>query len=203
MSRQISFEVYAFDGARWSLQQNFGGSQREQALDAAHRIYGQSHIKGVRVIQETLDTDTGEASEKSLLSRTKSDDVPKNLNKEIKVAAKQAAPSGGGKSKADQEKKPKAVISKPVPGAPVPPEPVAKPVASVVVPQHTDLTDYVYLRAIATRFAGAVAGGGGAPAGGERLPAPRGHHLPGAGGAPGAGWAHCAGRAVRRECQRN
>lgn len=169
MSRQVSFEVYAFDGARWSLQQNFAGGQREQALDAAQRIYAQSHIKGVRVIQETFDPDSGEASEKSLLSRTKSDDVPKNLNKEIKVPKQSAPPGGGGRNKPDKEKTPRPVTSKPVPGAPVPAELAPKPVASVTVPQDADAIDYVYLRAMAGRLAGAVAGGSVLAAGGSLL----------------------------------
>jgi class 3 adenylate cyclase len=163
---QVSFEVYAFDGARWSLQQNFSAGQREAALEAAHRIYGQAHIKGVRVIQETFDPATGEASEKSLLSRTKSDDVPKSLKKEIR-APKAAAPPGAPKAKA--EKKTSAVSSKAVPGAPVPKDMAPKAVASVTVPGAGGKIALAYVRAKASRFTGALAGGSVLAAGGSLL----------------------------------
>lgn len=164
---QISFEVYAFDGTRWSLQQTFPAGQRETALEAAHQIYGQAHIKGVRVIQESFDPATGEASEKSLLSRTKSDDVPKNLSKEVRVP-KAAAPPGAVKPK--PEKKATTVGSKAVPGVPVPgAERAPKPVASKTVPQEGGALDFVHMRAVAGRLAGAVAGGSVLAAGGSLL----------------------------------
>lgn len=163
---QVSFEVYAFDGTRWSLQQNFTAGQRESALEAAHRIYGQAHIKGVRVIQETFDPATGEASEKSLLSRTKSDDVPKNLSKEIRVPKATAPP---GQVKAKPEKKQAAVNSKAVPGAPAPAERAPRPVASVAVARDSEAIDFVRVRAITGRLAGAVAGGSVLAAGGSLL----------------------------------
>lgn len=152
---QVSFEVYAFDGARWSLQQNFSAGQREAALEAAYRIYGQAHIKGVRVIQETFDPATGEASEKSLLSRTKSDDVPKSLKKEIR-APKAAAPAGAPKAKQEKEKK-TPVSSKAVPGAPVPKDMAPKAVASVTVPGAGGRIALAYVRAKASRSARAAA----------------------------------------------
>jgi class 3 adenylate cyclase len=165
---QISFEVYAFDGARWSLQQNFSAGQREAALEAAHQIYGQAHIKGVRVIQETFDPGTGEASEKSLLSRTKSDDVPKSLKKEIR-APKAAAPPGAPAVKTKPEKKSSAVSSKPVTDAPVPKDVAPKAVASATVSGAGGKMDFAYVRAKASRFTGALAGGSVLAAGGSLL----------------------------------
>jgi len=111
---QTSIEVYAFDGARWTIQQTFSGSQRQAALDFAKEIYAQDHIKGVRVVQETYDDSDGGSNQKTLLTRTKSDDVPKSLNKEIKQPAA-AAP----KPQAEPPR-PAAVASKIVPDAPVP-----------------------------------------------------------------------------------
>jgi class 3 adenylate cyclase len=112
---QVTYELYAFDGARWSLQETFTGAQRERALDTAQRMYGESHITGVRVMQESYDADTGESIEKAILTRTKSDDVPKNLKKEIKQPKALDPP---GKGPAPKPAKAKPVASKPVPGAP-------------------------------------------------------------------------------------
>jgi class 3 adenylate cyclase len=109
---QTSFEVYAFDGARWTIQQTYSGHQRQAALDFAKEIYAQEHIKGVRVVQDTFDDGEGGGSQKTILTRTKSDDVPKSLNKEIKQPI--AAP---GKPKPEPAKR---VASKIVPDAPVP-----------------------------------------------------------------------------------
>src|SRR5258708_3277906 len=108
---QVAFEIYAFDGARWVLQQTFGASQREQALDWGQQLYAQSHVRGVRVIQETFDAASGESKQKSLLTRTKSDAVPKDLNREI-VGAKAMEPPG----RAPRKSAP--VASRPVPGLP-------------------------------------------------------------------------------------
>jgi adenylate cyclase len=120
---QVTIYVYAFDGARWTVQQTFPERQRDQATEWAHELYGQSHIKGVRVVQETYDEETGDSREKTLLTRTKSDDVPKSLNKEVK-ADKPAAPP-----KAAPAKKPAVVASRPVDGIPGP-RPAAAPSAS-------------------------------------------------------------------------
>lgn len=94
---QVTFEVYAFDGARWSLQQTFSSAQRDDALEWANELYGQPHVKGVRVMQETFDAASGESTEKSLLTRTKSDAVPKSLNKEI-AGPKALDPPGAAKA---------------------------------------------------------------------------------------------------------
>ena len=110
---QITFELYAFDGRRWILQQTFAAAQREAATATAQELYGQPHIKGVRVIQETYDPDSGESDEKTVLSRTKSDDVPKSLKKEIAKAPEPAKP-------APRKKAARPVASKPVAGIPQP-----------------------------------------------------------------------------------
>lgn len=89
---QVTFDVYAFDGGRWTLQQTFTASQREQAVDWAQELYGQPHIKGVRVVQESYDPATGESQEKNVLTRTKSDTVPKSLNKEIRESKAKEPP---------------------------------------------------------------------------------------------------------------
>lgn len=128
---QIAFEVYAFDGARWVLQQTFGAAQREQALDWGQQLYAQSQVRGVRVIQETFDAATGGSKQKSLLTRTKSDAVPKNLNKEV-VGAKLTEPAGRASPPA---RKFAPVASRPVPGIPVPrpasPAPPPAPTAAM------------------------------------------------------------------------
>jgi class 3 adenylate cyclase len=113
---QVTFEVYAFDGARWTLQQTFSSAQREKALELGQEIYGQNHVKGVRVMQETFDDKTGESKQKSLLTRTKSDAVPKNLNKEL-ATPKQMDPPGRAPAPA---KKHRPVASRAVPGAAAP-----------------------------------------------------------------------------------
>jgi adenylate cyclase len=108
---QITFEVYAFDGRRWTLQQTFSASQREAATALAQELYAEPHLRGVRVMQETYDPETGESDEKPLLTRTKSDDVPKNLKKEIGKAPEPAKPAA-------KKKTPPPVASKPVAGLP-------------------------------------------------------------------------------------
>jgi len=119
---QITFEVYAFDGRRWVLQQTFAAAQREPATALAQELYAQPHIKGVRVIQETYDPETGGSDEKTLLTRTKSEDVPKSLKKEIAKAPEPAKPP-------PKKKAPRSVASKPVAGIPQP-APAAAPKAS-------------------------------------------------------------------------
>jgi class 3 adenylate cyclase len=111
---QVSFEVYAFDGARWTLQQTFTSTQHDRALEFGQELYGHAHVKGVRVIQETFDDKSGESKQKSLLTRTKSEAVPKNLNKEI-TQPKQMEPPGRA---APAAKKHRPVPSRPVPGMP-------------------------------------------------------------------------------------
>lgn len=119
---QTTFEIYAFDGARWTLQRTFTGAQREPATAWAQELYAQPHVKGVRLIQETYDPESGETAEKSLMTRTKSDVVPKNLNKEVRKPAEPAKPAARGMKAA-------AVASRAVPGIPQPPE-SPKPVPS-------------------------------------------------------------------------
>ena len=166
---QTNFEVYAFDGARWTIQQTYTGSQRQTALDFAKELYAQEHIKGVRVVQDTYDDGEGGSSQKTILTRTKSDDVPKSLTKEIKQAP---APL------AKPPKAAPAVASKIVPDAPVPgavklakaaapksgsaPAP-ARPAARAAAPAKA--ASYY----TPGRMAGAVAGGGLLAAGGSFL----------------------------------
>lgn len=160
---QVNFEVYAFDGSRWSVQQTFTGNQREAALDFAKELYAQSHVKGVRVVQETYDQAEGGSSEKTILTRTKSDDVPKNLNKEIK------APLAPPPKKPEPAKTP-LVASKTVPGAPTPRDAKAATAASPAptprpVPQAPSMRE----RYTPMRLVGAVAGSSVLAAGGSLL----------------------------------
>lgn len=161
---QTNFEVYAFDGARWTIQQTYSGDQREAALDLAKELYAQAHIKGVRVVEDSYDEAGGELSQKTVLSRTKSDDVPKNLNKEIKQP-----PAPLPKPKPEPPK-PAFVASKPVPGAPVPRQskapPAARQPASAPPPAVTQAL-LAYLTP--GRVIAAVAGSGLLAAGGSFL----------------------------------
>lgn len=159
--RQVTIEVYAFDGARWMLQQTFPERQKDQALEHAHQTYAQPHIKGVRVMQEIHDTDTGESTEKSLLKRTKSDDVPKSLAKEIKV--KPAAPPPKASAKA-AAKKAYPVASKAVPGAPG-----AAPAPRAAAAPTIRRSRGKNFKRMAGGAAGAVAGGAVLAAGGGLL----------------------------------
>jgi class 3 adenylate cyclase len=157
----VSFELYAFDGARWSLQQTFAGNQRERAMEMAHETYAQAHIKGVRLMQESYDDASGESSEKTLLTRTKSEDVPKSLNKEIKGPKLMEPP---GKAPARKPAPVKPVVSRPVPGTPVPTENAKpKPIAA-----RTD-SAAEWARDNAGRLASVVAGSGAVAVGGGLL----------------------------------
>lgn len=72
---QFSFDVFSFDGERWSLDSSFSMNQKEEALKFAQRLYARPQIKGVRIIQETFDRDLGGSSRKSLFSLTKTDEL--------------------------------------------------------------------------------------------------------------------------------
>jgi adenylate cyclase len=158
---QVSFEVYAFDGARWCLQQTFGSRQQKDAVDCAQALYGQPHIKGVRVVQESYDPHGGGSSEKTLLTRTKSDEVPKNLNAEVKVP-KATAPTPKAAPK------PAVVASKQVPGAPGTREAkAAAAAASAPKPQPQAVAQARSLSLRGSQIAGAVAGGSVLAAGGS------------------------------------
>ena len=157
---QVNFEVYAFDGSRWSVQQTFSGTQREAALDFAKELYGQTHVKGVKVVQETYDESEGGASERTILTRTKSDDVPKALNKEVKK------PLTTTPAKPPNVAKPAVVASKILPGAPAPTEAAPPPPAARPRPPAPPTLRERYTPA---RLARAVAGSGVLAAGGSLL----------------------------------
>ncbi len=157
---QVSFEVYAFDGARWSLQQTFGPRQQKEAVDCAQALYGQPHIKGVRVVQESYDPQGGGSAEKTLLTRTKSDEVPKNLNAEVKVPVKAAPPPKA-------PPKPAVVASKQIPGAPGTREARAAAAAAAQKAQAAAASRPRSYRLRGSQIAGAVAGGSVLAAGGS------------------------------------
>lgn len=71
MAAVVSFDVYAYDGSRWTLQTRFPQPQRAQALAFAEGLYGEPHINGVRVVQETHDPDTGESIDQTIHKREK------------------------------------------------------------------------------------------------------------------------------------
>jgi len=72
---QYSFDVFSFDGDRWSLASSFSMTQKDDALRFAQRMYSRPQIKGVRIIQETFDRDRGGSSRRPLLVRVKDNDV--------------------------------------------------------------------------------------------------------------------------------
>ncbi|HTP81716.1 MAG TPA: hypothetical protein VMQ11_02160 [Alphaproteobacteria bacterium] len=72
---QFSFDVFSFDGERWSLDGSFSMTQKDEALKLAQRLYARPHIKGVRIIQETFDRDMGGSARKALFSRTKTEEL--------------------------------------------------------------------------------------------------------------------------------
>ncbi len=106
MAAQVTYEVYFYDGSRWSLQETFRGHQKQRALDAAQELYAEADIKGIRVMEESYDPDSGQSNQKTLLKRTKTDDVPALMDR--------GARAGDGPSR-----KAPSVASRPVPGAPV------------------------------------------------------------------------------------
>ncbi len=71
-----SFDVYSFDGDRWSLASSFSMTQKDEALHFLQRLYSRPQIKGVRIIQETFDSDLGGSARKPLLSRIKTGATP-------------------------------------------------------------------------------------------------------------------------------
>lgn len=71
-----SFDVYSFDGDRWSLASSFSMNQKDEALRFVQRLYSRPQIKGVRIIQETFDSDLGGSARKPLLSRIKTESTP-------------------------------------------------------------------------------------------------------------------------------
>lgn len=72
---QYSFDVFSFDGDRWSLASSFSMTQKDEALRFAQRMYSRPQIKGVRIVQETFDRELGGSSRKPLLVRIKMDDI--------------------------------------------------------------------------------------------------------------------------------
>ncbi len=71
-----SFDVYSFDGDRWSLASSFSMTQKDEAFRFLQRLYSRPQIKGVRIIQETFDSDLGGSARKPLLSRIKTEATP-------------------------------------------------------------------------------------------------------------------------------
>jgi hypothetical protein len=72
---QFSFDVYSFDGERWSLDGSFSMNQKGEALKFAKSLYARKQIMGVRIIQETFDRDLGGSSRKALFSLTKTEEL--------------------------------------------------------------------------------------------------------------------------------
>ena len=169
---QTNYEVYAFDGARWTIQQTYSNSQRQAALDFARELYAQDHIKGVRVVQDSYDQAEGGSSQKTILTRTKSDDVPKSLNKEIKQPV---APPPKPKP---EPPKPTFVASRPVPDAPVPRESKPQPAAPAPKPASPAAPATAVSYFTPVRLAGAIAGSSLLAAGGSFLMMQMPHDAP-------------------------
>jgi len=72
---QFSFDVFSFDGERWSLDGSFSMNQKDDAFKFAKRLYSRPQIMGVRIIQETFDRDLGGSARKSLFSLTKTEEL--------------------------------------------------------------------------------------------------------------------------------
>jgi len=68
---QYSYDVFSFDGDRWSLERTYSTTQSDDAFQFARRLYAAPHIKGVRIIQELFDSEEGGVGRKPMLTRLK------------------------------------------------------------------------------------------------------------------------------------
>ncbi|MBM3599664.1 MAG: adenylate/guanylate cyclase domain-containing protein [Alphaproteobacteria bacterium] len=68
---EITFEVFAFDGERWTMERNFDAGAEQDAIAHAEELYRSKQIVGVRVIQETIDDATGKATDKTVYKKEK------------------------------------------------------------------------------------------------------------------------------------
>ena len=87
---QYSFDVFSFDGERWTLASSFSMTQKDEALHFAQRMYSRPQIKGVRIIQETFDRDLGGSSRRPLLVRLKANEILDQLLSDDAYAPKLA-----------------------------------------------------------------------------------------------------------------
>lgn len=80
----VSYEVHRYHGGRWELDSTY--DDRELALEVARRLRGSSRYRGVRVIKEWYDEETGR-----LLSQVISKDL--DLTKTVRGPAHAPAPA--------------------------------------------------------------------------------------------------------------
>lgn len=80
----VSYEVHRYHGGRWELDSTY--DDRELALEVARRLRGSSRYRGVRVIKEWYDEETGR-----LLSQVISKEL--DLTKTVRGPAHAAAPA--------------------------------------------------------------------------------------------------------------
>ena len=74
---QYSYDVFSFDGDRWSLERTYSTTQGDDAFQFARQLYAAPHILGVRIIQELFDSEEGGAGRRPMLTRMK-DTASKN-----------------------------------------------------------------------------------------------------------------------------
>jgi class 3 adenylate cyclase len=68
---EASYDVYAFDGQRWSMERNFVANEQKDAIAFAEDIYRSKQIIGVRVVMETRDPATGDTRDRTVFKKEK------------------------------------------------------------------------------------------------------------------------------------
>ena len=67
MSHSVSYELLFFRGGSWVIESIY--DNRDVALEEARRLLAGRHQKGVKVIEETYDADTGTTTARTVFSR--------------------------------------------------------------------------------------------------------------------------------------
>ncbi|MBM3571878.1 MAG: adenylate/guanylate cyclase domain-containing protein [Alphaproteobacteria bacterium] len=68
---EASYDVYAFDGQRWTMERNFGSGQEQEAVAHAENLYKGRDIIGVCVVMESLGEAAGKTTDKTIFKKEK------------------------------------------------------------------------------------------------------------------------------------
>lgn len=92
MSRSVSYELLSFRGGSWVIESVY--DRKDVALQEARRLLEGRHQKGVKVIEETYDTDTDNTRARIVFSRQKGEEKPQQkLRKKKSKTNSEAAPA--------------------------------------------------------------------------------------------------------------
>ncbi len=80
MSRSVSYELLSFRGGSWVIESVY--DKKDVALQEARRLFEGRHQKGVKVIEETYDTDTDRTMARIVFSRQKGEEKPRQKSRE-------------------------------------------------------------------------------------------------------------------------